>query len=92
MIDRRELPKTVNGNLLKKYYSRSHYKPVIIIETTINKNEESIELVKVNMLTEKIRKRIVRNIKKGSERSKKNYYHLRKRIIKKNEKIDLYSK
>ena len=31
-IDGRELSKTVNGNLLKKYHNREHYKPVVIIE------------------------------------------------------------
>ena len=32
-LDGKELPKTVNGNLLKKYYNRSHYEPIILIET-----------------------------------------------------------
>src|ERR1043165_849531 len=36
-LDGRELSKTVNGNLLKKYYGRSHYKPIIIIESDINR-------------------------------------------------------
>ena len=36
-LDRKELPKTVNGNLLKKYYRRSHYESVIIIKSDINR-------------------------------------------------------
>src|ERR1043165_7268513 len=35
-IDRKELPKIINGNLLKKYYGRSHYEPIVLIETDIN--------------------------------------------------------
>ena len=42
------------------------------------------------MLTEKLLKRISKNTKKGSERNKKDYYHIGKRILKKNEKIDIH--
>ena len=31
-IDGQELPKTVNGNLLKKYHNREYYEPIVIIE------------------------------------------------------------
>ena len=42
------------------------------------------------MLTEKILKQISKNTKKGSEQNKKDYYHLGKRILKKNKKIDMH--
>ena len=42
------------------------------------------------MLTEKLLRRISRNTKKGSEQSKKDYYHIEKRILKRNEKIEMH--
>ena len=49
-------------------------------------------MVRINMLTIKqILERILRNIKKNNERNKRNYYQLRKRIEKLNERIDIYS-
>ena len=42
------------------------------------------------MLTEKIKKQISKNTKKDSERSKKDYYYIEKKILKKNEKIEMH--
>ena len=74
-LDGKELPKTVNGNLLKKYYKRSHYKPVIIIKSDINKEYIGVEMTRINMLTIKqILERISKNVKKDNEQNKRNYY------------------
>ena len=51
VLDEKELLKMVNGNLLKKYYERSHYKPVIIIKLDINRKHIEVGMVKINMLT-----------------------------------------
>ena len=48
-LDGKELPKTVNGNLLKKYYGRSHYEPVIIIESDINREHIGVRTAKKNV-------------------------------------------
>ena len=47
-LDRKELPKTVNGNLLKKYYGRSHYEPVIVIESYINREHIGVGTARKN--------------------------------------------
>ena len=31
-MDGKELPRTVNRNLLKKYYDRLYYEPIVLIE------------------------------------------------------------
>src|ERR1043165_4516025 len=92
-IDGRELPKTVNGNLLKKYHNREHYEPIVIIEEkVINKVRVSEGTAKVNMLTtEEILEKISKNIKKKSKSSKRNYYRLERKIIEENEKVNLHA-
>ena len=50
-IDGRELSKTVNENLLKRYHERSHYEPVIIIESDINREENSLERIRINKMS-----------------------------------------
>src|ERR1043165_4729500 len=91
-IDGRELPKTVNSNLLKKYHNREHYEPVVIIEEEdINRDEVSEGTARVNMLTtEELLERISKNTKKKSISSKRNYYRLGRRIIKDNEKVKIH--
>src|ERR1044072_6512788 len=91
-IHGQELPKTVNGNLLKKYHNREHYEPIVIIEgKSIKRIQVSHEMAMVNMLTtEEILKRISRNTKKKSEASKRNYYRLGRKIIKDNEKVKIH--
>src|ERR1044071_2858131 len=75
-IDGRELPKTVNGNLLKKYHNREHYEPIVIIEEEdINRDEVSEGTARINMLTtEELLERISKNTKKKSIGAKRNYY------------------
>src|ERR1044071_9380272 len=91
-IDGRELPKTVNGNLLKKYHNREHYEPIVIIgEESINRDEVSEGTVRINMLTtEELLERISKNIKKKSVAVKRNYYRLERKIVKDNEKVKLH--
>ena len=90
-FNRKELPKIVNGNLLKKYYRRLHYKSVIIIESDINREHIGIGILRINILTtEQILEKISKNVKKGSKWNKRNYYRLRRRIEKLNERVDMY--
>ena len=49
-IDEKELSKMVNENLLKKYYERSYYEPVIIIESDINRKYITVRTARINML------------------------------------------
>src|ERR1044072_6378964 len=74
-IDGWELPRTVNGNLLKKYHNREHYEPMIIIgEKEINSVQVNRRIVKINMLTmEQILERISKNIEKKGKVAKQNY-------------------
>src|ERR1043165_1739079 len=74
-IDGRELPKTVNSNLLKKYHNREHYEPIVIIgEKSINRDEVSEGTAKINMITtEQLLERISKNTKKKSNSAKWNY-------------------
>ena len=50
ILDGKELPKTVNGNLLKKYYKQPHYKPVIIIKSDINRKHIGIGMARINIV------------------------------------------
>src|ERR1044072_1627232 len=91
-IDGRELPKTINGNLLKKYHKREHYEPIVIIEEEdINRDEVSDGTARINMITtEELLERISKNTKKKSIEAKRNYYRLGRRIVKDNEKVKLH--
>ena len=92
-LDEKKLPKTVNKNLLKKYYRQSHYELVIIIESDINRKHIGVGTAKINMLiTEQILERISRNVKKNSKWNKQNYYQLGKRIKKLNKRVNIYLK
>src|ERR1044071_6759396 len=82
-IDGWKLPKTVNGNLLKKYHNREYYEPVVIIgEKEINRIRIKGGTAKINMLTtEQLLERISKNTKKKGKAAKWNYYRLERKIV-----------
>ena len=66
---------------------------MIIIESNINRKHIIVEIVRINILMiEQILERISKNIKKGSERNKKNYYWFERKIEKFKEKVDIHLK